>query len=232
MKRLLAGLVGLLVLSGCASNPGLDPNGAVLTSLAELPPPTPMDGYGHAPAYTVGPFDELTVTVFNVPDVSGDVTADAQSRVSVPLAGTIEAAGLTQNQLAERIADNLSSSLRYPHVTVNIQDAKSRTITVDGQVKDPGVYEARSNLSLMRAIATAKGTSEDANEKDVVVFRTVGGQKMAALYNLAAIRRGTYADPEIYPNDIIVVGDSPSSRLIRQLGPVIATPLVLLIQTL
>ena len=211
MKRLLAGLVGLLVLSGCASNPGLDPNGAVLTSLAELPPPTPMDGYGHAPAY---------------------VTADAQSRVSVPLAGTIEAAGLTQNQLAERIADNLRSYIRDPHVTVNIKDAKSRTITVDGQVKDPGVYEARSNLSLMRAIATAKGTSEDANEKDVVVFRTVGGQKMAALYNLAAIRRGTYADPEIYPNDIIVVGDSPSSRLIRQLGPVIATPLVLLIQTL
>ena len=84
----------------------------------------------------------------------------------------------------------------------------------------------------MRAIATAKGTSEDANEKDVVVFRTVGGQKMAALYNLAAIRRGTYADPEIYPDDIIVVGDSPTSRLIRQLGPVISTPLVLLIQTL
>jgi polysaccharide export outer membrane protein len=232
MKRLLAGLMGLLVLSGCASHPGLDPNGAVVTSLAELPPPTLADSYGHVPVYTVGPFDELTVTIDELPDYKADITADAQSRLSVPMAGTIEAAGLTQIEVADRITQALKRNIRDPHVAVNIKDAKSRTVTVDGQVKEPGVYEARGNLSLMRAIATAKGTSEDANEKDVVVFRTVAGQKLAALYNLAAIRRGTYADPEIYPNDIIVVGDSPTSRLIRQLGPAIATPLVLLIQTL
>jgi polysaccharide export outer membrane protein len=232
MKRLLAGLAGLLVLGGCASTPGLDPNGAVLTSLAELPPPTLMDRYAHSPVYTVGPFDELTVTIDELPDYKADVTADAQARLSVPMAGTIEAAGLSPIEVAERITQSLRRKIRDPHVAVNIKDVKSRTITVDGQVKDPGVYDARSNLSLMRAIATAKGTSEDANEKDVVIFRTVEGKKMAALYNLAAIRRGTYADPVIYPDDIIVVGDSPTSRLIRQLGPVISTPLVLLIQTL
>jgi polysaccharide export outer membrane protein len=231
MKQLLAGLVGLLILSGCASQKGLDPQGAMVTSLTELPPPSLADGYANSPAYTVGPFDELTVAVFGVEELSGDVTADADGRVSVPLAGTIEAAGLTQNELAERIATNLRGYVRDPHVTVNVKEARSRTIAVDGQVKEPGVFRANGNLTLMRAVATAKGTTPDADVEDVVVFRTVNGQQMAALYNLGAIRRGTYNDPPIYPNDIVVVGDSPRTRLIREIAPVIATPIVLLLQT-
>ena len=213
-------------------NKGLDPDGAVVTTLAELPAPVAADRYDHAPAYTVGPFDELTVTVFGVEDLSGDVTADAQGRVAVPLAGTIDASNMTQTQLAEQIAANLRTYVKNPQVTVNVKNARSRTITVDGQVRDPGVYQANSNLSLMRAVATAKGTTEDADVEDVVVFRTVGGQKMAALYNLGAIRRGTYEDPPIYPNDVIVVGDSPSTRMIRQIAPVAASPVILLLQAL
>ncbi len=234
MKQVLAGLLGLLVLSGCATQKekGLDPNGAVVTSLAQLPAPTAADRYEHAPAYTVGPFDELTVTVFGAEDLSGDVTADAQGRVSVPLAGTIDASNMTQTDLAAAIASNLRGYVKNPQVTVNIKDAKSRTITIDGQVREPGVFQANGNLSLMRAIATAKGTTQDADVKDVVIFRTVNGQKMAALYNLGAIRRGTYEDPPIYPNDIVVVGDSPSTRLIREIAPVAASPIILLLQAL
>jgi len=234
MKQVLVGLLGLLVLTGCTTQKGkgLDPDGAVVTSLAELPAPTAADTYNHAPAYTVGPFDELTVNVFGVEDLSGDVVADAQGRVSVPLAGTIDASNMTQTQLADQIAANLRTYVKDPHVTVNVKDAKSRTITIDGEVKEPGVFRANGNLSLMRAIATAKGTTVDADVEDVVIFRTVNGQKMAALYNLGAIRRGTYADPPVYPNDIVVVGDSPSTRLIREIAPVAASPVILLLQAL
>ena len=234
MKQVLVGLVGLLVLSGCVSQKekGLDPNGAVVTSLAALPAPTADDRYDHSPAYTVGPFDELTVNVYGVEDLSGDVTADAQGNVSVPLAGTINASNMTQNQLAQAIAANLRTYVKNPQVTVNVKNARSRTITIDGQVREPGVFQANSNLSLMRAIATAKGTTVDADVEDVVIFRTVNGQKMAALYNLGAIRRGTYEDPPVYPNDIVVVGDSPSTRLIREIAPVAASPVILLLQAL
>lgn len=198
--------------------------------MQDLPPPSLADSYAGVPAYAIGPFDKLTVSVFGVPDISGEVTADAQGRVSVPLAGTIEAAGKSQTELADMIAAKLRNYVRDPQVTVNIKEAVSRSFTVDGAVKDPGVYQANGNLSLMRAIATAKGTSEDADLGDVVVFRTVAGKPMAALYNLAAIRRGAYADPAIYPQDVIVVGDSPTSRMLRQLAPILATPLVLLLQ--
>jgi polysaccharide export outer membrane protein len=56
---------------------------------------------------------------------------------------------------------------------------------------------------------------------------------MAALYNLDAIRRGTYADPRLYADDVVIVGDSPARRLFRdilQAAPLIVTPIVALLQ--
>ena len=235
MRLLLVALFGLLTLGGCTTQKekGLDrSSGAAITAMTELPPPDAGNGFERAPAYVVGPFDVLTVNVFGVEELSGDITADGDGRIAVPLAGTIDAANLTQVQLAEVIAARLSPFVKNPSVTVNVKDAKSRTFTVDGQVRDPGVYRALGNMSLMRAVATAKGTTEDADVKDVAIFRKVGNQQLAAIYNLGAIRRGTYADPQIYPNDIIVVGDSPRTRLLREIGPVLATPIVLLLQNL
>ena len=80
--------------------------------------------------------------------------------------------------------------------------------------------------------SNAKGVTNDANVKDVVVFRVVEGQQMAALYDLGAIRRGTYKDPTLFSQDLVVVGDTPRSRLVRELGPVIASPLILLLQSI
>jgi polysaccharide export outer membrane protein len=81
----------------------------------------------------------------------------------------------------------------------------------------------------MRAVSTAKGTAEFAKLSDVVVFRTVDGRKMAALYDLKAIQRGAYSDPEIFANDVIVVGDSPGRRLFRdilQATPLLTAPII------
>jgi len=72
-------------------------------------------------------------------------------------------------------------------------------------------------MTLMRAIASAQGTSEVANTNHVVVFRQVGGQQMAALYDLRAIRLGAYADPQVYTNDVIVVDESNARRLFPQI---------------
>ena len=90
-----------------------------------------------------------------------------------------------------------------------------------------------SGLTLGRAIASAKGLSEFAKLDDVVILRTVNGQRMAGLYNMTAIRRGLYADPPVYPNDMIVVGDSPARRLFKDfvsVTPLLAAPLIALIQ--
>ena len=63
-------------------------------------------------------------------------------------------------------------------------------------------------MTLIQAVALAKGTSEDANPRRVAVFRTIGGQRQAAAFDLTAIRRGQAPDPQIYPGDIVVVDGS------------------------
>jgi polysaccharide export outer membrane protein len=88
-------------------------------------------------------------------------------------------------------------------------------------------------MTLMRAVATAKGASEFAKLDDVVIFRTVKGQQLAALYNLTAIRRGNYEDPEVFANDVVVVGDSQARRLFKdalQVVPLLMTPLIIALQ--
>lgn len=206
----------------------------VVKVATELPAPGAGDIVTGGTPFVVGPFDKLDIRVFGVADLSGEVVADGSGRVSVPLVGEIDASGKTPTQLAAEIAAGLRGRyVRNPQVTVNVVESKTQTFTVDGQVREPGIYPVVGNLSLMRAVATAKGGTEFARFDDVVVFRKVNGQSMAALYNLGAIRRGLYEDPKVYPNDIVVVGDDKSRRLFRDLiatAPSLATPLVILLQ--
>ncbi len=202
----------------------------------ELPPPDHMDIYGQSRPYLVGPFDKLEIDVFGVEELSKrEVQTDASGRISFPLAGVIEASGKSLSDIEEIIEERLRGRyIRNPQVTVNLRETVSQVLTVDGQVKEPGLYPVIGTMTLMRAVATAKGVNEFAKLDDVVVFRTVKGQKMAALYNLKSIRRGLYADPEVYANDVVVVGDSSGRRLFLQalqVFPVVTTPLILLLRS-
>jgi polysaccharide export outer membrane protein len=172
--------------------------------------------------------DTIAVDVFNVPDLSREMQVDASGRIAMPLAGTMDARGKTAGELADAIEGALRRRyVRDPEVTVNIKSSVSQVVTVDGQVVEPGLYPVTNQMTLMRAVASAKGLTEFAREEDVVILRTVSGRKMAGLYNIAAIRRGAYDDPPIYANDVIVVGDSPQRRMFRDLvslAPLLAAP--------
>jgi len=206
----------------------------VVQNSTTLPAPTRQDlTVGDRPAL-IGPLDTIQIDVFNVPDLSREVQVDASGRIAMPLAGTIDARGKTSEELAQAIEAALSGRyVRNPEVTINIKSSVSQVVTIDGQVVEPGLYPVTNQMTLMRAIASAKGLSEFARQDDVVILRTVEGRKMAGLYNIAAIRRGAYGDPPIYANDVIVVGDSPQRRLFRDfvsLSPLLAAPLVAFLQ--
>lgn len=182
----------------------------------------------------IGPLDTIQVDVFNVEELSREMQVDASGRISMPLVGTIDARGKTAGELADDIEAALRGRyVRNPEVTVNIKSSVSQVVTIDGQVVEPGLYPVTNQMTLMRAIASAKGLSEFAREDDVIILRTVNSQKMAGLYNVTAIRRGAYDDPAIYANDVIVVGDSPQRRLFRDfvsLSPLLAGPLIAILQ--
>lgn len=225
-----------LLVSGCASKPPLvtTPYVTVLPDAA-LPPPPGIDMASKERPYFIGPFDQLRIDVFGIPEMSDRrVQVDASGRASFPLVGSFEAAGRTPLQLSEDLQRRLAERyLRNPQVTVNVEETVSQVITVDGQVARPGLYPVLGQMTLTKAVATAGGTTEFAKLEDIVVFRTVGDQRYAALYNLELIRRGYYGDPELFANDTIFVGDSPARRVFKDIlmaAPLITTPIVALLQ--
>ncbi|WP_277980482.1 polysaccharide biosynthesis/export family protein [Sphingomonas phyllosphaerae] len=223
-------------LAGCAGREELRSTErlAVVKGSTILPAPNRGDLTAGDRPSLVGPLDTVQIEVFNVPDLSREVQVDASGRISMPLAGTIDARGKTSAELASAIEAALRARyVRDPEVTINIKNSVSQVVTIDGQVIEPGLYPVTNQMTLMRAIASAKGLAEFAREDDVVILRTVDGRKMAGLYNITAIRQGMYDDPAVYANDVIVVGNSPERRLFRDfvsLAPLLAAPLVAILQ--
>jgi polysaccharide export outer membrane protein len=230
--------IALLALAsvGCSGNRTLTSTQAltVLQGEETLPAPERSDLLAADRPSLIGPLDTINVDVFGLPELSRDVQVDASGRIAMPLIGTIDARGKTADELAVGIEAALKANyVRQPNVTVNIRNSVSQVVTIDGQVMEPGLYPVTNQMTLMRAIASAKGLSEYAKQDDVVVLRTVNNRKMAGLYNIAAIRRGAYGDPPIFANDVIIVGDSPSRRLFRDvisLAPLLAAPLIAILQ--
>jgi polysaccharide export outer membrane protein len=229
-----AGVIGVALLVVSCSGPsklGGAPDLTVMSG-SELPAPSRADMSGTATPYVVGPFDRLTIDVFGVPELSKrEVQVDASGRISFPLVGVVDVSDKTPGEIELLLASRLARAyVRNPQVTVNLKETISRVVTVEGEVKKPGLYPVIGQMTLLRAVAKAEGTTENTQLSNVVVFRTVQGQRYAALYDLKAIRRGAYTDPEIYAGDVVMVGESQARRQFRDIlatAPLLTTPLII-----
>lgn len=206
VSRLLrAGLLcpTALVLVSCASSRGgpipYDTSGTFRA-------PDPLSAVSLESDYRIAPMDTVSVKVFRMPDLSGDYQVDLTGKISLPLVGEVRAVDMTTAQLDQTLTAKFSEKyLENPDISVGVKESARRSITVDGSVKTAGAFPTTGPVTLMQAIALAGGLSEDANPRRIAVFRTISGQRQAAAFDLASIRRGEMADPAVYPGDIIVV---------------------------
>jgi polysaccharide export outer membrane protein len=119
----------------------------------------------------LAPGDKIKVVVFGEDKLSGEYQIDTGGAVSLPLAGTIEAAGLTKPELEQALTAKLKSEyLRNPKVTVEV--VSFRPFYVLGEVSKPGEYQYRSGLNVLSAIAIAGGASYRANNSTVLIQRS------------------------------------------------------------
>jgi polysaccharide export outer membrane protein len=168
--------------------------------------------------YRIAPMDTVSVKVFRMPDLSGDYQVDLTGQISMPLIGEVRAVDMTTAQLDAALTSRFGEKyLENPDISVGVKESAKRSITVDGAVKNAGAFAAAGDITLMQAVALAGGTSEDANPRRVAVFRTIEGQRKAAAFDLASIRRGQSPDPKIYPGDIIVVDGNSVKAAYRQI---------------
>jgi polysaccharide export outer membrane protein len=202
--KLWASAAIVLLVAACAEGRG----GPIPYNVA-LPPPDQPKLLTLEQNYRIAPLDTLTVNIFRVKDLSGDYEVDLTGKINMPLIGSVDAAELTTAELDQRLTQAFGARyLEKPDIAVGVKSSTRRSVTVDGAVKSSGSFPINSTLSLIQAVALSGGVTEDANPRRVAVFRTVGGQRQAAAFDLQAIRRGQAPDPAIYPGDIIVVDGS------------------------
>jgi polysaccharide export outer membrane protein len=168
--------------------------------------------------YKIAPLDTLKVTVFQVPALSGEYEVSLTGELSMPLIGSVKVVDRTsQDVRTELVRRYHPNYLKNPDISVGIKASTRHSVTLDGAVAQPGMYPVNGSMTLLQAIATARGTSENANPRRVAVFRQIGGQRMAAAFDLTSIRRGEAEDPKIYSGDIVVVDGSDVKSIQKQL---------------
>ena len=207
-----AALAVVLLLGACASR------GDVVPATGMLPPADPVAMMIGRPEYRIGPSDLLSVVVFQIEDLEREVRVNNAGQISLPLIGALAVAGRTVNQVETDIASRYAARfLQDPQVTVFVKEFASQRVTVSGAVKKPGIYPVTSRLTLLQALSLAEGLNDIGSAHNVLVFRTSGGQRQFARFDMAAIETGQSADPELMGEDVVVVDTSAGKIALKQL---------------
>jgi polysaccharide biosynthesis/export protein len=179
----------------------------------------PIDKAVTPSEYLIAPGDVVALSVFGEPDLKIDkLPVDDAGYIQVPLVGTVKVASLTPAQASNLIAAGLGARfLRDPNVTLNVIEQTGQMVTVEGQVAKAGAYPVDSKTTLLGAIALAQSPTKIAKLDEVVIFRTINNQRMAARFHLTRVRAGTDPDPQILGGDVVVVGFSQGKSAYRDL---------------
>lgn len=123
-----------------------------------------------AQGYRLAPGDKVHVTVFNESNLSGDYVVGPDGRVTLPLAGGLQAAGLTLPQFQTSVTQLLKNGfVQDPNVTITASDLRPYYIL--GEVKKPGRYSYAPDLTVLNAVATAEGFTYRANTGAIYIRR-------------------------------------------------------------
>jgi polysaccharide export outer membrane protein len=162
----------------------------------------------HNDTYVIGVDDVLAINVWKEPDVSRTVPVRSDGKISLPLAGEVQASGETPLQLEKLLATKLQSFISEPEVTVIVSEVKSQKFNVLGMVARPGSYPLTNSATVLDAIALAGGFRDFAKQKSIYILRQNpdGGQSRLP-FNYKEVIRGkdSAQNIKLQPRDTIVV---------------------------
>jgi polysaccharide export outer membrane protein len=199
-------VLAALSVTGCASTP--DP----VIGAAASQPVTALGQQDYTVSrpttYNLRAADQLSVIVFREPELSLErVRIGVEGNVSLPMIGSIPAAGMTAKQFEQDVTRRLAAAgLKGPVVSVNIAEYASHLVTVEGAVEKPGVYVFQPGARLSSAIALASGPKRTAKTRQVAVFRESPEGIMVAKFDYGQVQQGTMLDPVLEPSDRVVMG--------------------------
>ncbi|HWY53302.1 MAG TPA: polysaccharide biosynthesis/export family protein [Terriglobales bacterium] len=172
------------------------------------PGAAPTVARAHDDTYIIGDDDVLAINVWKEPEVSRTVPVRSDGKISLPLAGEVQASGETPRQLEKELASKLQSFISEPEVTVIVTEVKSQKFNILGQVSKPGSYPLTNSSTVLDAIATAGGFRDFAKQKSIYILRqNPNGGESRLPFNYKDVIKGKNSAQNIklQPRDTIVV---------------------------
>jgi polysaccharide biosynthesis/export protein len=165
-------------------------------------------GKPHDDTFIIGNDDLLAINVWKEPDISRSLPVRSDGKISLPLVGEVQAAGVTPLKLEQDIAARLKSYIEEPDVTVIVQQINSQKFNILGQVSRPGAYPLTNTATVLDAIAIAGGFRDFAKQKSIYVLRqNPDGTQTRIPFNYKEVVKGENPAQNIrlLPHDTIVV---------------------------
>ena len=188
------------------------------TAPVETAPPAPAaaapaataDNKASVPAvsqdYVIGPEDGISINVWKEADLTATLPVRPDGKISLPLLGDVQAAGLTPLQLSGSITEKLRKFLADPRVTVVVTAINSKHIYLVGEVAHTGAMPLSPNMTVLQALSAA-GLNQFANTKRIYVMRLQNGKQEKFPVNYRKLLKGEAMDQNylLQPGDTIVV---------------------------
>jgi polysaccharide export outer membrane protein len=176
------------------------------------PRPLPTANVSSPPTgYVLGVADVLTVSAPDADELgTKPIRVENDGRISLPLVGRVEAAGLTPEQVEKAIAARLMAYVKDPHVTVGITEFGSQPLIISGAIANPGIQQARGTMRLLDVISAAGGLRPDAGYIiRITRDRTYGSLPVP---NAKDDESGRFSTAEVSA-DPLLKGDDPQENL-------------------
>jgi polysaccharide export outer membrane protein len=161
-----------------------------------------------SPSYKIGPGDVLRISVWKEEGMEQEVLVKPDGGITFPLAGDIQASGLTTDELTEELKRKLKRYIPSPVVTVSVIQAVSNKIYVVGKVNRPGEYKATHYMDVLQALSLAGGLTPYADSNEIKIIRRRNGNK------------------EVYEFDYdkVISGKKLEMNILLEAGDTIAVP--------
>jgi polysaccharide export outer membrane protein len=170
-----------------------------------------------AQQYKIGPEDVLQISFWQDPSLNQVVTVRQDGKITLSVIGEISAAGLTPQELANKIGDQVSRyNKQISQATVEVLQYNSQKVYITGQVLNPGKYSFEELPNAWELVKEAGGVTEQGDLSNVVIIRGSVNKGEIVHVNLAnLIAEGDPSKyPELYPEDIVEV-----KRTTSEAGP-------------
>lgn len=183
----------------------LEKDGKMVASISPSVPSSLIDP--DASDYILGEEDLIEVLVWKNAELSKTVFIRPDGKISLPLVGDVQAAGLTPDELKGSIKALLRRFKKTPEVSVIVREINSFSVFLVGEIVRPGKIQLRSQTTLLQAITLAGGFTEFANRKRIVLLRKEKGQNHRIKVNYNDILSGKNPEGDIILNrgDTILV---------------------------